>query len=376
MRAHRTVVGIAVVLGLTGWAAAQPADPDLPAGLEADETGIQTLGVGDEAPPLAIAEWVKGEPILEFEPGRVYAIKFWATWCGPCIAGIPHLAAVQERFLDDADIISITREDPNNSLETVRAFVAQRDEAMAYRVAFDELSFTWEAYMEAAEQSGIPTAFIIDKQGRIAWIGHPATDEFEATIEAIVRDEFDIEAAARARAEAAEHAGRIAAMQAELHEAWESGDHERALSLADEIVASDPAAMQQWARWKFESLMLGIDEPERASAYVRSLMTGVYAEDADMLMRFAYGLADSLGIDNPDLDLARDLAERAVTLTFAQDYRKLMGLAMVRMARKEYEEAIAVLERAIAMAPDEGTKDYLRNELEFFKMEQEMAEEE
>ncbi len=49
---------------------------------------------------------------------------------------------------------------------------------------------------------------------------------------------------------------------------------------------------------------------------------------------------------------------------------------MVRLARKEYEEAIAVLERAIKMAPDEGTKAYLKNELDFFKMEQEMAEDE
>ncbi|VAX40716.1 hypothetical protein MNBD_PLANCTO03-469 [hydrothermal vent metagenome] len=371
---YRTAVGCVVVLGLAGWVAAQPTAGERV--LDAGETDTKTLGVGDKAPPLKIAEWIKGEPIEEFVPGRVFVIEFWATWCGPCIVGIPHLAAVQERFKEDADLISLTREDPNNTLEMVRAFVAARDEEMAYRVAFDEQGWTWQAYMEAAGQNGIPCAFIIDKAGRIAWIGHPAVPEFEETIEAIIKDEFDLEAAERKRAEAAVQTERLAAMQAELHEAWEAGDHERALSLADEIIATDPPTMQQWAWWKFESLLIGIDEPARASAFVRSLMTGVYQDDADILLRFAYGFADSLGIEEPDLDLALELAERAVTLTFGQDYRMLVGLSMVRMARQEYAEGVAVMERAVAVAPSESVRAYLENELEFYKMEQEMAEDE
>jgi thiol-disulfide isomerase/thioredoxin len=371
MKAKCVVIGLCVSFGIAGWASGQPATGDT---AESDPTEPQPLGVGDKAPPLKIAEWVKGEPIKDFEPGRVYAIEFWATWCGPCIAGIPHLAAVQEKFKEHADLISVTREDPSNTLEMVREFVAQRDEEMAYRVAFDEVDVTWRSYMDAAEQTGIPCAFIIDKQGRVAWIGHPAMDEFERTIDAIIKDEFDFEAAERERAEAAARARQLATIKGDLHTAWEAGDHERALTLADEIIEPDPAAMTQWVWWKFESLMVGIDRPDRASAFVRTMMDGPFRDDPVMLRRFTYGIADSLGIDEPDLDLALELAERSVTLTFAQDYEYLIALAMVRMAREEYDEGIAVMERAIDLAPTEARKAYLRNELEFYRMDKEMAE--
>jgi len=372
-----TVLLAAVTLGptSTGWS-----QPDVQGG--ATQAGeVAPLGVGDKAPKLQIGEWVRGEPIEAFEPGRVFVVEFWATWCGPCIAGMPHLSEVQKKFKDKGvTVIGVNvRDDPAN----VAPFMADQggDEKMQYTVAIEEKIAGAEIengemtarWMEPAGQSGIPCAFIIDKQGRVAWIGHPARDEFEATIDAIVRDEFDIEAAGRARAEAEAAAGRVGAMQAELHEAWAAGDHERALTLADEIIASDPASMQRWAWWKFESLMVGVGDPPGAYAFVREMMTGPYREDADMLMRFAYGIADSLGIEDADLDLALDLAERAVAATLGQDSQKLAGLAMVRHSREEFAEAVAVLERAIAVAPTPETKASLENELEFYKWDMENA---
>lgn len=368
----------AALLGPIGTGSAQPGAP-----ADAVEAAVPaTLGVGDKAPELQIGEWVKGEPVEAFEPGKVFVVEFWATWCGPCIAGMPHLSEVQKRFKDKGvTVIGVNVwDDPAN----VAPFLADQggDEKMQYTVAIEKKIAGSEAeggemtarWMDPAGQSGIPCAFIIDKQGRVAWIGHPAMEEFEATIDAIVRDEFDIEAAGKARAEAEAAAGRVGAMQAELHEAWAAGDHELAFGLADEIIASDPASMQRWAWWKFESLMVGVGDTARAYAFVREVMTGPYREDADMLMRFAYGIADSLGIEDPDLDLALDLAERAVAATLGQDSQKLAGLAMVRHSRREFAEAVAVLERAIAVAPTPETKEYLENELEFYKWDLEDAE--
>jgi len=332
-----------------------------------------TLGVGDPAPALAIGQWIKGEPIESFVEGRVYAIEFWATWCGPCIAGIPHLSEVQERHKDHLDIVSVTSADPSNTLEAVTEFVAARDGEMGYRVAFDDLDRTSTLYMEAAGQNGIPCAFVIDKHARIAWIGHPADPAFEGTIEAIIRDEFDPAAAVAARKLADERRARLESAQRELHAAWNAGETETAFDLADEIVETDPQLMSSWAWWKFEALMVGVNQPARGQAYARSLMIGHYREDAQMLTRLAYGIADSIGVEGADLDLALEIAERAVALRLGQDSQTLATLAMVRLAREEYDEAVAVLQRAVDVAQTPAMRDHLANELEFYKFDRDLA---
>ena len=148
-----------------GWPATARAEP-------------QPLSVGDPAPKLAVKSFVKGEPVSEFEPGKNYVVEFWATWCGPCRTSIPHLTELQKKNADVTFIgVSVWERDQAK----VKPFVDEMGDKMAYRVAVDAvgekengsegaMAKTW---MTAAGQDGIPTAFIINKEGKIAWIGHP-----------------------------------------------------------------------------------------------------------------------------------------------------------------------------------------------------------
>jgi thiol-disulfide isomerase/thioredoxin len=137
-----------------------------------------SLKGGDPAPPLKVSKWLQGEAVKGFEPGKVYVVEFWATWCGPCIAFMPHLADLQEKYKDKGvTVIGFTARDvlgkPGHTEEKVAAFVKARGPKLKYTFAYADDGATADAWMKAAGQEGIPCSFVVDKAGRIAYIGHP-----------------------------------------------------------------------------------------------------------------------------------------------------------------------------------------------------------
>ena len=135
------------------------------------------LKVGDAAPALKVGKWLQGDAVKEFEGDKVYIVEFWATWCGPCKASIPHINEIHER-LKDKGLVVIGQNVWENDDTAVEPFVKSMADKMTYRVASDDKSDGGkgkmaESWLIAAEQNGIPCAFIVNKQGRIVSIGHP-----------------------------------------------------------------------------------------------------------------------------------------------------------------------------------------------------------
>lgn len=121
-----------------------------------------TLKVGDPAPQLKIGKWVQGEPVKGFEAGKAYVVEFWATWCPPCRATIPHLNELHQKLKDKG--LVVIGQDLGEEEKTVSQFVEKMGDKMTYRVALDDMSKEPKGamardWMGAAGQSGIPTAF-------------------------------------------------------------------------------------------------------------------------------------------------------------------------------------------------------------------------
>ena len=138
--------------------------------------------LGDAAAPLKISKWIKGKPVdLAAAKGKqIVVVEFWATWCPPCRTSIPHLTEMQKKF-KDVVFVGVTGEDA----ATVKPFVDKMGAKMDYVVAVDDNDKTSKGYMEAYGIDGIPHAFIVNKEGKVVWQGHPM-DKLDKALESVI----------------------------------------------------------------------------------------------------------------------------------------------------------------------------------------------
>ena len=159
-----------------------------------------SLNIGDPAPPLQVGEWIKGTPVQRFEKGQVYVVEFWATWCGPCIMAMPHLSSLAREYQDKVIILGIdVMEKLTTSMKKVKDFVDSMGHRMDYRVAAEDSNFTEASWFGASGEQGIPKSFVVNAEGKLAWIGHP--DDIDEILQKIVNNTWDIKEALARRNE-------------------------------------------------------------------------------------------------------------------------------------------------------------------------------
>lgn len=332
---NRTVMvtfGLALAAGLVAQ------EPEAPAAKR-----LHQLMVGDAAPPLAIQTFVKGEPVKAFAPGTVYVVEFWATWCGPCIMGMPHLSALQEKYADkNVRIIGVNIWDEP---EKVAPFMKNNapihkkpgDAIMRYTVAIEEKDDADDVrngrmakeWMQAAGREGIPSAFIVDQKARIAWIGHPS--EMDFVLEKVVEGQWDLAQEARNYVVALEGEAKVEKYQA----LFEAADYANAYELGREIVA------------------------------------GPLANNAMALNQVAWRIVDPDNLPKEqDLKLALQAAKRAVELTKEQNAAILDTLATVHHGLGDLTAAVKWQRLAVHQAKDdEAMAAELKQRLQQFERE-------
>jgi thiol-disulfide isomerase/thioredoxin len=251
----------------------------------AQDDGTPSLNIGDPAPPLRVREWINGAQVQRFEKGNIYVVEFWATWCKPCIAEIPHLSALAVEYKDRVTILGIDiMEKKTTSVEKVMAFVDSMGHRKDYHVAAEDSNFMVTGWLDASGERGIPKSFVINAEGRVAWIGHP--HQLDKVLPKIVDKTWDIKEALAERnlKKQLEQLDKEAAYElARYHEdplkPDDPGKPDSILFVINEIVKDNPRLkyMPAIAANTFTSLLK--TNPHKACEYGKEMMGASTYED-------------------------------------------------------------------------------------------------
>ncbi len=336
---RQTMVLLAAAL-LASTALAQPAARQTP------------LKAGDKAPALAVSTWVKGDKIDALAPGRVYIVEFWATWCGPCKVSIPHLTKLQAKHRDNGlTVIGVSIWERDTS--KVAPFVAEMGAKMDYSIAMDDGTKMSDTWMAAAKRTGIPSAFIINREGLIAWIGNPISPkgEMDEALEKVLAGPFTPKESAELSAKYAAAAAKTREIQARYGRSIASGDVKLALRQLDELIAHDPAGFgAQASAMKFDLLLAQVKDSAAAYAFAKEAASGAYKDDEVVLNSFAWSIVDTPGVETRDYKLALQFAARAVELSAGANAAILDTLARVHFESGNLDEAFRIQTDAVRLA--------------------------
>jgi thiol-disulfide isomerase/thioredoxin len=336
----------------------------------AEVGAAELLTIGSPAPELKINTWVKGEPVSGIEKGKVYVVEFWGTACAPCIKGMPHLSELQ-RLHKDVVFACLCDEKEN----VVRDFVTKHDKEMGFRVGWDERGRMWTTWMKAAGLDGIPAAFIVDRAGKVAWIGNPA--EMDEPLQRILEGKYNPQAAVialrlrHARKEAFrkenERLDRGNQLAIQVEKLILEKNAAQAVTLVDEAIKKAPGERIWYGRMKLQALVADPKLADRAVDYGIELAAAATAranEDrptSQILLDIASNLSGPLGggpSDERCCDLAieiikstRDLVRQEKDLGEQFQFEWLLQadaqLAHVYAAKRDYDKAVVFAEASL-----------------------------
>ncbi len=242
-----------------------------------------------------------------------------------------------------------------HDVKLVEPFVQEMGDKMDYSVALDSVPAEGEAkdgamakaWMDAADEHGIPTAFVVH-DGTIAWIGHPQT--LDEPLAKILAGNWDTGAMAEKRLVAKTRERKTRLVRQKIYGPYRQNDFQGTLAAIDEVVASNPELADEYETLKF--ICLCNSGNIEAGLTLGQQLLEKYNDQADNLNNIAWEVIEPALKQDPDprvAQLALKAAQRAVERTNAENHYYLDTLAEALYRTGDASAAVATEEKAIAV---------------------------
>jgi peroxiredoxin len=128
----------------------------------AAQAGLRETDEPMDAPQLELRDEGGKVHRLESYRGRVLVVNFWASWCTPCVRELPSLNRLRKAFGDQPfEILGVNVAEPPNRL---KRFLKRQP--IDFPVLYDRESEAFYAW----EVKGLPTSFVIDRDGKVRYL--------------------------------------------------------------------------------------------------------------------------------------------------------------------------------------------------------------
>lgn len=249
------------------------------------------LSIGDTAPQLTFSKLVKGSSTV-LSDEKITILEFWATWCVPCIAAMPHLSELAEKYTDEANVIAVnvmerTGDQPYSVVAPkVTEFVEKMSEKMRFTVVVDDDEKNMEKkWLRAAGINGIPATIVV-KDKKIYWIGHPMF--LDKVLEQIKDGSYEL------MEQKKEYEKKFIAQRNEsnsfkdnmtaIENAISSKNYQEAIALTDKFAALAPKSSYVYKQRKLQ-ILLAFFKEEDVLNYLKN-MQKIDKKDAAALASF------------------------------------------------------------------------------------------
>jgi len=134
---------------------------------------------GQAAPNFTVSTTSGQQVSLENYRGRVLVLDFFATWCQPCRASIPHLVGMNKKYGQQGLYVLGMSADEDGE-RAVKAF------ADKYRITYP-VALAGESTLADFGVRSVPVMFVIDKKGRVAEVFRGFTDDVARSAEQLIK---------------------------------------------------------------------------------------------------------------------------------------------------------------------------------------------